>query len=189
MSQPPLRDQFAEPSAPSSSSTLSLGASRSRRRPPQPSASTSTLTGLEPRKRNEDDSIRSTDNDALTSRLSAIQSGYLDKEDFSPLFAGGGGAVPGAIGNFRGIPQSSYGSPPSIANLNPPPTLRRPPIINIGTYLRCTGVDALVEAFLTAGDDVPKQIVSLGAGSDARYWRIRVRVASERRSRHLRRCL
>ncbi|KAN0065477.1 carboxy methyl transferase for protein phosphatase 2A [Thecaphora frezii] len=70
------------------------------------------------------------------------------------------------------------------------PGARRPPLINIGTYLRCRSIDQLVEAFLLGdGDDGDvgikgkgKQIVSLGAGSDGRYWRI---MASPELRRHL----
>lgn len=53
---------------------------------------------------------------------------------------------------------------------------KRPPLINIGTHARTTGVDELVRRFLlgpakAAGGG---QIVSLGAGSDTRFWRIMV---------------
>lgn len=172
MAQPPLRDPFAEPSSSSPSSassssrggpSLSLGAPRShRRRGGAPEAATTapttTPTGLQLRKRYEDDAIRATDNDALTSRLSSIQAGYLAKDDYSPLFAAS--TAPAIDPNLP---------------LNPAPTLRRPPVINVGTYLRCSGIDALVEAFLTHAGSEKKQIVSLGAGSDGRYWRLMVR--------------
>lgn len=70
-------------------------------------------------------------------------------------------------------------------HLGPPPVTRRPPIINIGTYLRCEMIDRLVEDFLladgeearsgdAAGKGKGRQIISVGAGSDARYWRIMV---------------
>ncbi|KAE9975126.1 hypothetical protein Vi05172_g12643 [Venturia inaequalis] len=49
---------------------------------------------------------------------------------------------------------------------------RRYPIINRGTYIRTTAIDRLVNAFLSADPDSPKQIISLGAGSDTRYFRI-----------------
>jgi len=41
-----------------------------------------------------------------------------------------------------------------------------------GTYVRTTGIDRIVDTFLssTAG---PKQIISLGAGSDTRYFRLK----------------
>jgi O-methyltransferase involved in polyketide biosynthesis len=76
-----------------------------------------------------------------------MRAGYLPSESFSAHF------VP------MGTPQ---------------PLPRRPPIINIGTALRCRRLDECVERFLSEGEG-KKQIVSLGAGSDARFWRIQVR--------------
>lgn len=46
----------------------------------------------------------------------------------------------------------------------------RPPVINIGTFLRTWSIDRLVNAFL-AGEG-QRQIVSLGAGTDTRFFRI-----------------
>jgi [phosphatase 2A protein]-leucine-carboxy methyltransferase len=48
---------------------------------------------------------------------------------------------------------------------------RKPPLINVGTHHRTWAVDLLVDRFLEAGG---KQIVSLGAGSDTRFWRLMV---------------
>ena len=53
-----------------------------------------------------------------------------------------------------------------------PPT-RRQPIINRGTYTRSTSIDILVDRFLTSTpDDEPRQIISLGAGTDTRCLRV-----------------
>ncbi|KAF2083769.1 leucine carboxyl methyltransferase superfamily [Saccharata proteae CBS 121410] len=52
---------------------------------------------------------------------------------------------------------------------------RRYPIINRGTYVRTTAIDRLVDAFLATDPERPKQIVSLGAGSDTRFFRIMAR--------------
>ncbi|PWN25671.1 S-adenosyl-L-methionine-dependent methyltransferase [Jaminaea rosea] len=169
----PLRDPCAEPAASTSSSDLAASSSSSKPVASggltlglprskggggaKASSSSSTPTALELRKRHEDDSIRSTDNDAIGSRLSAIQAGYLEKEPFSQLL-------------YAGPPASSSSSSHS-PTLNPPPTLHRPPIINIGTYLRCTAIDRIVASFL-ASSGGKAQIVSLGAGSDSRFWRI-----------------
>ncbi|KAK7533048.1 leucine carboxyl methyltransferase 1 [Phyllosticta citribraziliensis] len=49
---------------------------------------------------------------------------------------------------------------------------RRFPIINRGTYVRSAAIDCLVDSFLSTNPDQPKQIVSLGAGSDTRFFRI-----------------
>ncbi|KAK3901944.1 S-adenosyl-L-methionine-dependent methyltransferase [Staphylotrichum tortipilum] len=53
------------------------------------------------------------------------------------------------------------------------PATRRLPIINRGTYTRTTAIDALVDRFLATTDpDRPRQIVSLGAGTDTRCMRL-----------------
>ena len=43
----------------------------------------------------------------------------------------------------------------------------------IGTYVRTTAIDELVHRFLSAEPIVKKQIISLGAGSDTRFFRLR----------------
>ncbi|KAL8900356.1 MAG: hypothetical protein Q9207_005742 [Kuettlingeria erythrocarpa] len=50
---------------------------------------------------------------------------------------------------------------------------RRFPIINRGTYVRTTAIDNLVKLFLSSPSSLPKQIISLGAGSDTRFFRLR----------------
>lgn len=140
-------------------------------------------TAAQLRKKREDESIRSTDGDALGSRVSALKAGYFSassssssssssaaalssssRDDFSELFYS---APPPALG--------PGGAPLNVA-IAGPPLVRRPPIINIGTYLRCVALDRFVEAFLLAGGNAAEgrgvQIVSVGAGSDARYWRL-----------------
>jgi [phosphatase 2A protein]-leucine-carboxy methyltransferase len=53
------------------------------------------------------------------------------------------------------------------------PATRRLPIINRGTYTRTTAIDMLVDRFLaTTSPDEPRQIVSLGAGTDTRCVRL-----------------
>ncbi|KAK3294673.1 S-adenosyl-L-methionine-dependent methyltransferase [Chaetomium fimeti] len=53
------------------------------------------------------------------------------------------------------------------------PATRRLPIINRGTYTRTTAIDALVDRFLAStSPDEPRQIVSLGAGTDTRCLRL-----------------
>jgi [phosphatase 2A protein]-leucine-carboxy methyltransferase len=88
-----------------------------------------------------DAAVRMTDNDAAGSRLAAINSKYLASDPYSHLLGPVDSPIP------------------------------RPPIINIGTYLRCTAIDTLVANFLNQGTG-KKQIISLGAGSDARYWKL-----------------
>lgn len=95
-----------------------------------------------------DGAIRLTDTDAAMARVSAVGKGYVE-DPYIKHF------VP------RGQLQTA-----------------RPPLINIGTYLRGTAIDRLVDQWLerSAG---PCQIVSLGAGSDTRFWRIAVRGAKK----------
>ncbi|KAI9760105.1 MAG: hypothetical protein M1835_000231 [Candelina submexicana] len=50
---------------------------------------------------------------------------------------------------------------------------RRFPIINRGTFVRSTAIDTLVTKFLSANPSQKKQIISLGAGSDTRYFRLK----------------
>jgi [phosphatase 2A protein]-leucine-carboxy methyltransferase len=52
------------------------------------------------------------------------------------------------------------------------PVAKRYPIINRGTYVRTTAIDQLVLRFLKQNQDQPKQIISLGAGSDTRFFRL-----------------
>ena len=93
-----------------------------------------------------DAAIRETDNDAAGARLSAVQKGYLNDPYIRYL-----------------VPRAHLLSP-------------RPPLINIGTYVRTSAIDALVHQWLQISEAAGQkcQVVSLGAGSDTRYWRIAV---------------
>lgn len=93
-----------------------------------------------------DASIRATDTDASLARLSAAQRGYL-VDPYAKYF----------------VPR---------AHLQPP----RDPLINIGTYVRSESIDQLVESWLSVCKSQSKtcQIISLGAGSDSRFWRLTV---------------
>ncbi|THX31267.1 leucine carboxyl methyltransferase [Aureobasidium pullulans] len=93
--------------------------------------------------------IRSTDGDASNSRLSAVALGYL-QDDYATCFLQG--QIP-----------------------------RRYPLINRGTYVRTTAIDRLVDQFLATTIDAQgthdsaapvAQIISLGAGSDTRFFRL-----------------
>ncbi|KAL1756640.1 S-adenosyl-L-methionine-dependent methyltransferase [Schizophyllum commune] len=101
-----------------------------------------------------DAAIRSTDNDAALARLSAVRKQYL-VDPYIRFF----------------VPR---------AHLQPP----RPPLINVGTYLRGVAIDSLVDSFIAinAAESPGKQvqIVSLGAGSDTRFWRIAAGEQEER---------
>lgn len=61
------------------------------------------------------------------------------------------------------------------------PATRRLPIINRGTYTRTTAIDTLVDRFLaTTNPDEPRQIISLGAGTDTRCLRLFTSPANHR---------
>ncbi|KFH47835.1 Leucine carboxyl methyltransferase-like protein [Hapsidospora chrysogenum ATCC 11550] len=96
-----------------------------------------------------DATIQGTDTDAAVSRLSAVELGYLDD------------------------PYAEY----FVHSADGPPA-RRLPIINRGTYTRTAALDILIDAFLSEDDGgiqsttAPRQIVSLGAGTDTRPFRV-----------------
>ncbi|KXN87471.1 Leucine carboxyl methyltransferase 1 [Leucoagaricus sp. SymC.cos] len=98
----------------------------------------------EPPRQDADAPIRQTDGDAAVARLSAVQKHYLN-DPFVKYLA----------------PRVQFQQP-------------RPPLINVGTYVRTKGIDDLVEQWLNLARTNEKQcqIVSLGAGSDTRFWRI-----------------
>ena len=97
--------------------------------------------------RDPDAPIRETDSDASLARLSCVKKGYL---------------VDPYVKHFV-----------SRAHLQP----SRAPLINIGTYVRSEGIDRLIERWIDicAGEGKKCQLVSLGAGSDTRFWRLAVR--------------
>lgn len=139
--------------------------------------------------------MRSTDSDALLSRLSAVSAGYLSPDPYATALVSPtthGQAAWQVVPGGAAVPVAS-----SVA-------WRRPPVINLGTYLRCAAVDEVVDAFIlrrplpglemplvlspgppTAAPAPPGslapvtalgvQVISLGAGSDSRFWRLKVR--------------
>jgi len=101
-----------------------------------------------------DAATRSTDTDALLSRLSAASLGYFS-DPISPLLLS-----------------------PSQRRA----AILRPGLINIGTHARTWAVDSLVGQFLDAladsaggsgGEGARGQVLSLGAGTDGRFWRVK----------------
>lgn len=102
-----------------------------------------------------DDATRLTDLDAAISRLSAVRKGYLD-DPYAELL---------------------------IGRLSRSQDQNRPPIINIGTHVRVYSIDKLINKYLSKFNNV--QIISLGAGSDTRFWRFNVREALLKRLKKL----
>ena len=85
--------------------------------------------------------IQETDHDAASSRMSAVALDYLN-DSFAKDFFPPGKEVP-----------------------------KRYPIINRGTYVRTKSIDQLLARFLQVKAGQKKQIVSLGSGSDTRFFR------------------
>lgn len=137
---------MAAPSIPNLNSLrgrTGLRRGRGRGRPTDPDATEEDVQDA------RDKIIRQTDGDASNSRLSAVQLGYLDDE-YATCFLQG--QIP-----------------------------RRYPLINRGTYVRTSAIDRLVDNFLTTTIDAHAssestaplaQIISLGAGSDTRFFRL-----------------
>ncbi|EMC95851.1 hypothetical protein BAUCODRAFT_71209 [Baudoinia panamericana UAMH 10762] len=92
--------------------------------------------------RGRDQVVQQTDHDASSSRMSAVALGYLD-DPYARTFFGHDTEIP-----------------------------KRYPIINRGTYVRTKAIDRLVKQFLDVRPTQKKQIVSLGAGSDTRFFRL-----------------
>ncbi|KJX94005.1 leucine carboxyl methyltransferase like protein [Zymoseptoria brevis] len=86
--------------------------------------------------------IQQTDNDATSSRMSAVSLGYLE-DRYAKTFFPQGQEIP-----------------------------KRYPIINRGTYVRTQAIDRLVQQFLDSTPTQRKQVISLGAGSDTRFFRL-----------------
>lgn len=133
-------------SAPSIPNLLSLrgarGGSRGRGRAPGRGGHPQSASS----QAQHDATIQGTDTDAAVSRLSAVEVGYLD-DSYASFFVQGQN------------------------------TGRRLPIINRGTYTRTIALDRLVDLFLSGdsardGGKGERQIVSLGAGTDTRCFRL-----------------
>lgn len=117
--------------------------------------------------------VQGTDNDASISRLSAVELGYLD-DPFARILtvSGGAGTRRFPIINRGTLNQQFY----SIVIIWKSSTLLTVGLrLETGTYVRTTAIDNLVHRFLDEPDGQPprkKQIISLGAGSDTRVFRL-----------------
>lgn len=100
--------------------------------------------------------VRSTDGDAASSRISAVEAGYLD-DPFAKHLTGESWQ--------KRLPLMNRGETLHSQITNPLLTKG-------GTYVRTTALDRIVDTFLSSIEG-QKQIVSLGAGSDTRYFRLK----------------
>ncbi|PSR80448.1 S-adenosyl-L-methionine-dependent methyltransferase [Coniella lustricola] len=134
-------------SAPSIPNLLSLRGTRGGGRGRGRGSTRGNLSQASSSQARHDAVIQGTDNDAAVSRLSAVQVGYLED------------------------PYAQY----FVSQLQAD---RRLPIINRGTYTRTMALDRLIDSFLDVSDvsegasPPVRQIVSLGAGTDTRCFRI-----------------
>ncbi|KAL7627823.1 carboxy methyl transferase for protein phosphatase 2A [Parahypoxylon ruwenzoriense] len=87
--------------------------------------------------------IQGTDTDAAVSRMSAVNLGYL-QDPFAEYFV-----------------QTPVNGP-----------VRRLPIINRGTYTRTAALDKLISSFLSNTGTRERQVISLGAGTDTRCFKL-----------------
>jgi O-methyltransferase involved in polyketide biosynthesis len=93
----------------------------------------------------EEDIMRSTNDDATGCRYSMVTKGYMEDE---------------CVYYFTRTDRIHE--------------LKKSPIIHRGTYARCKSIDNVVEWFIKRPTPYRKQIVSLGAGFDTRYFRFKV---------------
>ncbi|AOA62153.1 Carboxyl methyltransferase [Komagataella phaffii CBS 7435] len=108
--------------------------------------------------------IQETDYDALFSRYSATNKGYLEDEYLAEL-----------LQSLIDVSPLSAQSPHQQMNtkrklLRMKKSIKMP-IINRGTYIRTFAIDSVIESFLNSFPNEKTQVVSLGAGSDTRVFR------------------
>ncbi len=109
-----------------------------------------------------DNAVKGTDQDAAGSRMSCVELGYLH-DPYAKLFA----TQPLA----RRLPLLNRGS---FSEEFFQSSLRLLICFHLaGTYVRTSAIDKLVTKFLLAQPSSAKQIVSLGAGTDTRFFRLR----------------
>lgn len=144
-------------------STFRRGGGRGRGRGPGGPGGTAAIHHVP--QVDKDKIIQGTDVDAATSRLSAVECGYLD-DPFAKHILPGGHAE-------RRLPLMNRGTLITFAQRKHWNLLIRTP----GTWARTTAIDLLVDKFITSRTNTPaslrRQIISLGAGSDTRFLRLK----------------
>lgn len=109
----------------------------------------------------KDKVIQQTDQDASVSRLSAVEVGYLD-DSFAAIF--------NTSQSQRRFPIINRGDWVLFHHSSIKKTNQRQQ--SPGTYIRTCAIDNLVNRFLSSLPLKRKQIISLGAGSDTRFFRL-----------------
>jgi [phosphatase 2A protein]-leucine-carboxy methyltransferase len=77
-----------------------------------------------------------------------------------------------AAGSRVSCVELGYIHDPYAKLLTTQPTIRKLPLLNRGTYVRTSAIDLLVAKFLVTYPSSTKQIISLGAGTDTRFFRL-----------------
>lgn len=103
-----------------------------------------------------DNAVKGTDQDAAGSRVSCVELGYLH-DPYAKLFA--------IQPSTRRLPLLNRGMLPMLVDVIYLLT-------NTGSYVRTSAIDILVSKFLLTYPSSAKQIVSLGAGTDTRFFRL-----------------
>lgn len=103
-----------------------------------------------------DNAVKGTDQDAAGSRVSCVELGYLH-DPYAKLFA--------TQPSTRRLPLLNRGMLPRLIDL-----IRF--LTNTGSYVRTSAIDILISKFLLTYPSSEKQIVSLGAGTDTRFFRL-----------------
>lgn len=120
------------------------------------------------RSQRADQAVRETDTDAAQARCSAASLGYID-EWVLTVWIG----ISSTSSDQLTRPAPCWTSPFARLLLRDALAPRRPPWVNIGTHHRTHILDILIQHFLNSPSTAPKQVLSLGAGSDSRFWRLR----------------
>ena len=178
--RPPRRGRGGVGSGPPSSASLGRGSAPSPRWDRDVDDESHELNGVAV----SDQIVQRTDVDASLSRVSAVEAGYLD-DPFATLFLDGTENTARKLPIInRGTAKLCRGCGSRVVGL----TYRNLP----GTFVRSHAIDSLVQKFLQDGNetnDTPpshrtakRQIVSLGAGSDTRWFRLVSRDPSLMRS-------
>jgi [phosphatase 2A protein]-leucine-carboxy methyltransferase len=77
-----------------------------------------------------------------------------------------------AAGSRVSCVELGYLHDPYAQLLTTQPAVRKLPLLNRGTYVRTSAIDLLVAKFLVTYPSSAKQIISLGAGTDTRFFRL-----------------
>lgn len=117
--------------------------------------------------------IIATSDDAILTKLSAMQKGYYE-DPFLPYFSQGASSISAANLNNSNTSLSSSKDVPREKNMHPSRSsgFQHQPVIRRGTHARVCVMDYSISAFLESTKDCNEiQVVILGSGKDTTYLR------------------